>query len=604
MIWIKKTNDYIFKIIFIFKEIYKSGFWTLFFSLFSMMISGLIPILISWAVSEIVKILGNNSNYSTLLNKGYLIFLFLMLIFSVMVDFFTKNVKDIICNITGLKLTHNIETLVANKFQYIPQKNIDNPEFLDLYENTLNKSSYEPMNIFDSLFSIISLLFGVIGYAMILSHFNPIFLLLTIIPILPMLKFKLKIGKDYHIFLRKNTMQTRQTWYYFSLITEPKNSNEIRGFDLFKYFGNKRKKLFDDFIKGHYKYATKEVIYSIVFGLVAISGIGVSEFWLLNSALKGYTSISDFVLLSPSIIFLGISLLSLVTLFSSHNKSILFLDYLFEFLKTPTSENKDTTEKNDLTSNNKVNSIHFCDVSFKYPGNDNYALKNINIEFNIGEKVCFVGENGSGKTTFIKLLLGIYEPLYGKILLNGKNIKEYDVLSYRKLFGITFQNYINYALDVKSCIGVGNICNIDDLEKIKSVAKKTRSDDFIKMYKNQYDTNLSKMFYDNAIEPSGGQWQKLAISRTLFSEASILILDEPTAALDACAEDEIFKIFDENSDDKILIIISHRMCSAKLADKIVLFDKGEIIMAGNHAEMMFSSNKYRQMFNLQADKYK
>lgn len=282
---------------------------------------------------------------------------------------------------------------------------------------------------------------------------------------------------------------------------------------------------------------------------------------------------------------------------------MLFLEHLFEFLELPEEQNSSIKNTKLLIPQNDF-TIEFKNVSFKYPGNESFALKDVNIKINFRKTFCLVGENGSGKSTFINLLLRIYTPQKGEILLNGINIEKYNIESYRKLFGVALQNYINYSLNVKNCIGLGSVENIDDLEKVKLTAQKTHSDDFIKTYKKQYYTNLGKDFYVDGIEPSGGQWQKLAISRALYSDAFILVLDEPTASLDPKAEDEIFKIFAEASKDKILIIVSHRMYSARLADKIILFDKGKIIANGSHTELMQVSKKYKQMFNLQADKYK
>lgn len=398
-------------------------------------------------------------------------------------------------------------------------------------------------------------------------------------------------------------MNNRQTWYYFSLMTEPKYAKEVRIFGLFNYFKLKRKTLFNKFLNGNYQYAKKEIFYLTLCVLLAFATIGFSEFYLLKATITGIMNISDFVFYAPSIIYLETSILSLIALIASNNRSMLFLEHLFKFLELQEEQNllvKDTKlsiPQNDFT-------IEFKNVSFKYPGNENFALKDVNIKINFRKIFYLVGENGSGKSTFINLLLRVYTPQKGEILLNGINIETYNIESYRKLFGVVLQNYINYSLNVKNCIGLGNVENIDDLEKVKLIAQKTHSDNFIKTYKKQYYTNLGKDFYVDGIEPSGGQWQKLAISRALYSNAFILILDEPTASLDPKAEDEIFKIVAESSKDKILIIVSHRMYNARLADKIILFDKGKIIANGSHSELMQVSKKYKQMFNLQADKYK
>lgn len=586
------------KIFFVFLETYKSGLSTLIISLLSMIFSGLVPLLTTWIISQIVKILaGNNFTH----DKS--IFLMLLLLLIAALNFYIANVKSTICNITGLKLTHNIENLVAEKFQKISQNKIDNPLFLDLYENTLEKSTYEPLNIFEALFNIFSSFFSILGYFLIFIKFDIWFTVALLVFAFPSFYLKIKLNKSYHEFLKNSTMNNRQTWYYFSLMTEPKYAKEVRLFDLFNYFKLKRKRLFNKFLNGNYQYAKKEIFYLTFCVLLAFGTIGLSEFYLLKSTITGIMNISDFVFYAPSIISFETSILSLIALIASNNRSMLFLDHLFEFLELPEEQNsfvkttKLSIPQNDFT-------IEFKNVSFKYPGNENFALKDINIKINFRKTFCLVGENGSGKSTFINLLLRIYTPQKGEILLNGINIEKYNIDSYRKLFGVTLQSYINYSLNVKNCIGLGNVENVDDLEKIKLTAQKTHSDDFIKTYKKQYYTNLGKDFYVDGIEPSGGQWQKLAISRALYSDAVILVLDEPTAALDPKAEDEIFKIFAEISKDKILIIVSHRMYSARLADKIILFDKGKIIANGSHIELMQVSKKYKQMFNLQANKYK
>ena len=176
------------------------------------------------------------------------------------------------------------------------------------------------------------------------------------------------------------------------------------------------------------------------------------------------------------------------------------------------------------------NNIRFENVSFRYTGSENYVLKNINVHFDTSETVCLVGENGSGKSTFVKLLLRIYDPTEGRILLDGIDLKEYDINEIRKFYGVLFQDYVKFSDSVHNCIGFGNIEEIQNADGIAEAARLTGANAFIENYKDGYETNLSKMFFNDAIEPSGGQWQKLAISRAVYSNAQVLVLDEPTAA--------------------------------------------------------------------------
>lgn len=213
------------------------------------------------------------------------------------------------------------------------------------------------------------------------------------------------------------------------------------------------------------------------------------------------------------------------------------------------------------------------------------------------------GENGSGKSTLIKLLLKIYNPTKGKILLNGVDIKEFDIKDYQSTFATTFQEFIHYFFDVRSNIAFGNIKKIEDTEYLKKIADKTNSTKFIESYPNGYDTKLSKEFYDYGIEPSIGQWQKLSVSRVVFRDTLFLILDKPTASLDTKAEEEVFKIFNEYGKEKTILNISHRMYSYKFADKIVLLANEEILEIGNHDELISKKGKYFELYSLQAKKY-
>ena len=426
----KKLNNQIYKVYFVFSEIYKSGTSTLVITIITMIFSGLSPLLTSWGISRIVEYLDSNAA-----SYYHCMFIMVFILGNAILSFCISNVKSTICSVTGLKLTHNIENLAAKKFQKIEQSKIDDPNFLDLYENTLERATYEPLNIFETLFNVFSALFGVAGYLVVLIRFKLWLVLSLLILVIPLFYFKVKLNKAYHKFLTQSTMTNRQIWYYFSLMTEPQNAKEVRIFNLFDYFSSKRKSLFNEFLKGNYRYAKKEIFNLSFSALFAFLAIGTAEFYLLKSVFDGNVSIADFVFYAPSIISFEASLLALISLFASNNRSMLFLDYLFEFLNLP--EEKSTVNQKDtqpLASSENTFTIEFKNVSFKYPGSENFALKDVNVKINSGKTFCLVGENGSGKSTFINLLLGLYTPQKGEIFLNGINIEKYDTESYRKLF--------------------------------------------------------------------------------------------------------------------------------------------------------------------------
>lgn len=592
-------KDYIFKLGFVFKEIFKAGSGVFFLSIGSMLITGISPVVATYLTAELIDNLGQNvGNESSVVYLRLLIILFSMLAL-VVISFATESVKTVICSVAGLKLSHNIENLVAEKYQTIKQERIDDPAFLDLQSNTLNKCGTEPLNLMDGLFSMVASLISIIGYAVIIIKLNVFAFLAIMIFTLPIMIFKRKYQGMLFRFFNDNTMQMRRIWYYLSLITDPEYTNEIRSFRLYDYFRSKRKELFNNFINGNSKIAVKEIIISILTSLVSMLGAILVGAWLIKNTVAGEVSVSAFYLYITAIVTIVTKLIALANQIAANSKSMMFINYILEFMRE-----KDTIEsQNKKVKEQPVHNICFEDVSFKYTGSDNYALKNININFNTNNTICLVGENGSGKSTFVKLLLRIYDPTHGRVLLDGIDLKEYDINELRAFFGVLFQDYIKFSDSVHNCIGFGNVDKIHDNQEIEKAAEIAGASEFIENYKNKYDTNLSKMFFNDAVEPSGGQWQKIAISRAVFSDAAILVLDEPTAALDPKSEVKMFNTFKAISELKSTIIISHRMYITKLADKIILLDKGALIEEGNFEELINLKNEFYKMYKIQADSY-
>jgi len=247
--------------------------------------------------------------------------------------------------------------------------------------------------------------------------------------------------------------------------------------------------------------------------------------------------------------------------------------------------------------------IEFKNVSFRYPNTKRYILKNFNLTIQTGDKIAFVGENGAGKTTLIKLLLRFYDVTDGEIIINGVNIKHINLEKWYTLIGALFQDFIKYQFTFKENIYFGNKKEINNLDLLKEAIKKSGANEYVKDLPLQYDQTVGKMF-KNGIDLSGGQWQKLALARAFFKNAPMLILDEPTSAIDAKAEYEIFQHVQELQKDKTVIIISHRFSTVRNADKIFVLDEGKIIEEGNHETLMKKKGLYAELFNIQAQGYK
>ena len=564
-----------------------------------MVIAGISPVLITYLTAELIERLGQNIGNDSKDVYVKVIGAFVIMFLLVVISYATESVKTVICAVAGLKLSHNIENMVADKFYKIKQERIDNPEFLDIHSNTLNRCGSEPLNLMESLFCTVANVISLMGYVVIIARYNFIALLIIIVFTLPIIVFKRKYQGLTFRFYNERTMQLRRIMYYLELLTEPEYANEVRGYRLHGYFSNERKKLFRDFIKGNTKIAGKEITISVFTSLLSMMGAILVGIWLVKKTIAGTITVSEFYLLITAIITLATDLLALSDQIASNSKSMMFINYIFDYMKEPNV----IESKNLKIEEKSTHNIRFENVSFRYTGSENYVLKNINVHFDTSETVCLVGENGSGKSTFVKLLLRIYDPTEGRILLDGIDLKEYDINEIRKFYGVLFQDYVKFSDSVHNCIGFGNIEEIQNADGIAEAAKLTGANAFIENYKDGYETNLSKMFFNDAIEPSGGQWQKLAISRAVYSNAQVLVLDEPTAALDPKSEVRMFDTFKKISELKSTLIISHRMYITKLADKIILLENGNLIEEGSFEELIKMKKEFYSMYKIQSDSY-
>lgn len=595
----KVIKDYMVKLGFVFKEIFRAGPSVFFLSVGSMIIAGVSPVLITYLTAELIKRLGQNIGTNSQEAYVKVVGAFVVMFLLVVISYATESVKTVICAVAGLKLSHNIENIVADKFQNIKQERIDNPEFLDLYSNTLNRCGSEPLNLMESLFSTVANVISLMGYVVIIAKYNLIALLVIIIFTLPIIVFKRKYQGLTFRFYNERTMQLRRIMYYLELLTEPEYANEVRGYRLHDYISNERKSLFRDFIKGNTKIAGKEIAVSLSTSLLSMIGSILVGIWLVQKTIAGTITVSEFYLLITAIMTLATDLMALSDQIASNSKSMMFINYIFNYMEEPNVIESKALKIEEKT----IHDICFENVSFKYTGSENYVLKNINVHFNTSETVCLVGENGSGKSTFVKLLLRIYDPTEGRVLLDGIDLKEYDINDLRKFYGVLFQDYVKFSDSVHNCIGFGNIEELQNSEGIAEAARLTGADVFIADYKDGYETNLSKMFFNDAIEPSGGQWQKLAISRAVYSDAQVLVLDEPTAALDPKSEVKMFDTFKKISELKSTLIISHRMYITKLADKIILLENGELVEEGSFEDLIKLKKEFYSMYKIQSDSY-
>ena len=317
---------------------------------------------------------------------------------------------------------------------------------------------------------------------------------------------------------------------------------------------------------------------------------------------NGNEAIGNYTLYVSALNNISSGVATLISTTATIYEGTLFIDNMIVFMKSETKivSCLDTPRK---VERRVPHVIEFKNVSFRYPNTERDVIKNVSFRIDPGQTVVLVGLNGAGKTTLVKLLTRLYDPTEGQILLDGHDIKEYDVEELYKMYGIIFQDFGKYAVNVRENIAFGEIDKPIEEDEIVKAAHASDAEDFIAHLPDGYDTPLMRIFEENGIELSIGQWQKLSIARAFYSESDVLILDEPTASLDPMAEQEIFNRFDELRKDKTSIFVSHRLSSATTADKIFVLEYGELIESGSHKELMEARGKYYTLFSTQAKRY-
>lgn len=380
-------------------------------------------------------------------------------------------------------------------------------------------------------------------------------------------------------------------------------AKDIRLFNMSKIFRKELGEVNDTFNTMNKTHHNRWILCNVSMETVLFIQKVLMYSWLVYNVIAGNYQISDFVL------YVG-----LVTTF--HN-SVGYVNWIYSYLRgncllindyrnfIDWEEDKETASEKDghITDINLDKfEFKFENVSFKYPGHDKYALKNVNLTINDGTKLAVVGVNGAGKTTFIKLIMKLYEPNEGRILLNGIDIKEYNREEYFKLFSPVFQNIECFAMPIFQNISFAKEENTD-MDKVNAVLEQSGLKAKIDSYEKGVHTNLLKIFDKEGIDLSGGEKQRLAMARALYKGGKIVILDEPTAALDALAEDRMYREFEKMIQGKTAVFISHRLGSTRFCDKIAMFEDGTIVEEGTHNELMAKNGKYAYMFQIQSQYY-
>lgn len=528
--------------------------------------------LLSLIQQYIIKlIIGNFENHIGY-NVTFLKFLVIGYVIILGLSYFLGLVKNNLYNLMNLKLSYNIERKVATKIESFPISIFDNVDFQNLYSEVKARGRYEIGNAITSILSLVSSVVAFFGCIYIILKFSVYMTIIILVSFMPFFILQIYCSKNEFKKFKTLSLNNRYKSYFFNLLVNPQILKDVRVFGLNEYFKNKHQSAFDTEYKNEKNLSIKNGILILFGHIISWIAMGFISIWLLNRLIKGEISISDFVWINGIILSFKSILLNLSEIVSLNYKNILYLKNLLDFFEIKIFDDK---KKCLMVKNNANHVIEFINVSFKYPNSSNYAIKNLSLSFFTDEIVHISGKNGSGKTTIINLILRFYKPTEGEILLDGISIDKYDQKSYYTLFGLATQCTPKYAAKVNEYISFGNMEKTFSQKSIETSAKAATIHNHI-INNNDYDSNLTKTFYNNGWELSSGQWQKLSIAKIFYSDLPILLFDEPTSNVDKGSCAQIYNYLNTIKKGKIIIIITHGSTTLLQADRKVYLKNGNV----------------------------
>src|SRR5690554_4953445 len=500
--------------------------------------------------------------------------------------------SELFTNATSVRLMEHAATLDLADFE--------DPELQDKLERA-RRQTMGRSNLMSQLFGQVQDAITVVSFAVGLLVYAPWLILLLAVALIPAF-----IGESHFNALGYSlnfqwTPERRQLEYVRQTGASVESAKEVKIFNLHRFLVERYRTLAEAFYKANRALARRRAAWGALLAALGTLGYYVAYAYIAWRTVRGDFTIGDLTFLAGSFRRLRQLLEGLLVGFSQVASQALYLDDLFSFFAI---EPEIRSPENPIPFPKPIRQgFVFENVGFRYPDAQRWALRNLDFELHAGEVLALVGENGAGKTTLVKLLARLYDPDEGRILLDGRDLREYDLDEVRANVGVIFQDFVRYHLTAGENIGVGQIDAMDDEARVREAARRGMADEVVDELPGGYDQLIGRRFR-TGVDLSGGQWQKIAIARAYMRDAQVMSLDEPTAALDARSEFEVFQRFKELSDQRTAVLISHRFSSVRMADRILVMEQGRVEAAGTHEELMAEGGRYAELFELQAAGYR
>lgn len=606
----KKIKGFFSRLFYIFSLVWQSSPLILIAMVILCILDGVLPVfgayISSYLLNEIADLI-TEKNLGIISSDVFvamrpLVFLFtLNLVYLFLKKLFSK-ISSMVTGIAGELVVNHIKLLLIGKAKTLDARSFDDPEFYERLENANREANMRPISILNATFSLISAVISAFSFVVVLTNLSPIAPVVVVVAALPGAIVSLYYRNRNFRYIRFHSKERRQMQYYSSLMVDKDRVQEIKILGLADTFTAKYKAAFAQYYKGLKHLIVKEGVSQMLVSLITTAANCLLFVFVAYSVIFGGGKVGDYSLYSGALTSITTYVATLLTSTVTIYEGTLFIDNMIEFMKEK-REIVPSVADPLIPDRGIEHRVEFRNVSFKYPGMDRYVLRNVNLTFENSDSVVLVGLNGAGKSTLIKLLTRLYDPTEGEIYLDGHDLREYDPEALYDIFGIIFQDFGRYAETVAENIRYGDVDKEYDLSDVKAAARRGGAERYIESLPKAYDTPLTRMFEDDGRELSVGQWQKLSVARAFYKDSEILILDEPTAALDPIAENEVFKQFSKLSRGKIAVFVSHKLSSAVSASKIVVLDGGTVAEVGNHDELIALGGKYYELFTTQAKRY-
>ncbi|HMM65517.1 MAG TPA: ABC transporter ATP-binding protein [Dokdonella sp.] len=497
------------------------------------------------------------------------------------------------------QLGQRVNVMILEKALTLDLSHFEDSEFYDKLTRARREASSRPLSLVNRTFGLAQNLIALVSYGVLLVSFSPWAMAVLLLAGLPAFIAETKFSGDAFTLFRWRSPETRMQLYLETVLAREDGAKEVKLFGLGPMLLDRYRSIFHKLYKADRSLTLRRDSWGLGLGLIGTLTLYGAYAWIAFTTVMGRITLGQMTMYLMLFRQGQSAVSAILSSIGGMYEDNLYLSTLYEYLETPVRVPGGTA----VAGTDPSDGIRFERVSFTYPGAETPALIDINLHIRPGESLALVGQNGSGKTTLIKLLTRLYAPDSGRILLDGLDLVEWDETALRRRIGVIFQDFARYQMRVGENVGAGDVAHFEDEARWRDASEKGMASEFIEKLPAGYNTQLGKWFNDGR-ELSGGQWQKIALARAFMrSQADILVLDEPTAAMDAEAEATIFEHFRAMSKNRIVILISHRFSTVRMADQIIVIQDGRIIEHGSHAELVQQAGHYAHLFSLQARGY-